>query len=99
MSKNKRLLRELRTLGVQQNNKPLLENDYLIEYGDNLNVIHTIIKAPKDSVYNHRFIRLDFHIPNDYPFSPPKVKFINYDSVRIHPNMYEDGNCCAENRV
>lgn len=93
---NKRLLHEIKRLFVEQNQKPLLENEYLVYFDEaNINRVQTIIKAPYDSVYRHKFIRLDFEIPEDYPFSPPKVYFVNYDSVRIHPNMYEDGKCCS----
>lgn len=94
---NKRLLKEVQRLMVQQNSKPnILENDYLIHFDDtNINTIYTIIKGPYDSVYRHKFIRLNFEIPSNYPHSPPKVTFVNYDGVRIHPNMYEDGKCCS----
>jgi len=93
---NKRLLKELSLLITQQQSKPLLENDYVVDYDENnLTTIYSIIKCPYDSVYRHKFIRLNFDIPDDYPHSPPKVTFVNYDSVRIHPNMYEDGKCCS----
>lgn len=93
---NKRLLKELRNLIVEQNKKSLLENDYLVAFNeDNLNKVYAIIKCPYDSVYRHKFVRLNFDIPEDYPHSPPKVTFVNYDGVRIHPNMYEDGKCCS----
>jgi ubiquitin-protein ligase len=94
---NKRLLKEINTLYSQQYNKPdILDNDYLVYLNEsNTNIVHAIIKAPHDSVYRHKFIRLDFEIPGDYPHSPPTVTFINKDYVRIHPNMYEDGKCCA----
>lgn len=93
---NKRLLKELRLLITQQNSRPLLENDYLVHFDEeNLTRIYTLIKCPYDSVYRHKFIRLNFDIPDDYPHSPPSVNFVNHDSVRIHPNMYESGKCCA----
>lgn len=93
---NKRLLKELRNLYISQSNKPLLENDYLIEWNENdTSVVHAIIKGPSDSVYKHKFVRLDFKIPDDYPHSPPEVSFVNWDGVRIHPNFYESGKCCA----
>ena len=93
---NKRLLKEVRQLIIEQNKKPLLENDYLVSFdGDNLNKVQAIIKCPYDSVYRHKFVRLNFDLPEDYPHSPPKVTFVNYDGVRIHPNMYEDGKCCS----
>lgn len=97
---NKRLLKEIHQLTIQQNSKPLIENDYIISVNEsNINKIHTIIKGPYDSVYRHKFIKLDFDIPKDYPHSPPKVTFIFYDIrhtfKRIHPNFYEDGRCCS----
>jgi ubiquitin-protein ligase len=96
MNINKRLLKEIKKLYNEQLQKPLLENDYLIYYNEqDMNKVHAIIKAPYDSVYRHKFIRLDFNIPENYPHSPPEVHFVNHDSVRIHPNMYEDGKCCA----
>lgn len=80
----------------QQNEKELLDNDYLIHVDDtNVNTVHAIIKAPEESVYRHKFLRLDIQIPDNYPHSPPAVTFVNHDHVRIHPNMYEDGKCCA----
>ena len=97
MQTNKRLLSEIKRIYAQQNAKEnLIENDYLIHIDDsNVSKVHTIIKCPKESVYRHKFIRLDFDIPDDYPHSPPKVTFVNFDGVRIHPNMYEDGKCCS----
>jgi ubiquitin-protein ligase len=96
MNINKRLLKEIRELYIQQNQKALLDNDYLIYYDDiNINKVYAIIRAPYDSVYRHKFIRLNITIPENYPYSPPDVTFINYNSVRIHPNMYENGKCCA----
>lgn len=96
MIMNKRLAKEILELQKKQNSVDFLENDYLIYVNDyDINTIHSIIKAPDDSVYKHKFIRLDLEIPENYPFSPPKVKFINHDNVRIHPTMYEDGQCCS----
>lgn len=93
---NKRLLKELRNLYIQQNQKEVLQNDYLVYFDEsNINKVSALIKAPYDSVYRHKFIRLDFKIPDNYPHSPPEVFFVNHDDVRIHPNMYENGKCCS----
>ena len=93
---NRRLVKEIRNLILQQSQKELLENDYLIDFDEtNISEVRAIIKAPQDSVYRHKFIRLNLKIPDDYPHSPPEVTFVNYDGVRIHPNMYEDGKCCS----
>ena len=96
MNSNKRLLKEIRELYICQNQKELLDNNYLIYYDEtNINKVYAIIKAPHDSIYRHKFIRLNITIPDNYPYSPPEVTFINYHNVRIHPNMYENGKCCA----
>lgn len=93
---NKRLFKELNQMFKQQDSKELHLNDYLVYVDDdNINKVYSIIKAPWDSVYRHKFIRLNFDIPRNYPHSPPIVTFINADNVRIHPNMYEDGKCCS----
>jgi len=96
MTTNKRLLHEVNRLMREQMSRPLLDNQYLVHLNEeDTSIVHSIIKAPYDSVYRHTFIRLDFKIGNDYPHSPPEVTFVNHDSVRIHPNMYEDGKCCS----
>ena len=96
MNVNRRFLKEIRNLYIEQSQRDLLQNDYLIHYDEqNINKVYAIIKAPHDSVYRHKFIRLDIKIPDNYPHSPPEVSFVNYDGVRIHPNMYENGKCCA----
>lgn len=93
---NKRLLKELQRLTTEQHNKPLLENDYLVTFDDSdLTKVYVIIKCPQDSLYKHKFIRLNFDIPHDYPHQPPKVSFVNYDGVRINPTLYEDSRVCA----
>lgn len=93
---NKRLTKEVTKLIREQSLKNIVDNDYLITFDEhNMNKIFAIIKGPYDSVYRHKFIRLVLDIPNDYPHSPPKVTFVNFDGVRIHPTMYQDGKCCS----
>jgi ubiquitin-protein ligase len=95
-SVNKRLLKELRLLTIQQRKKPLHENDYIISFDESdLTKVYAIIKCPYDSLYRHKFIRLNFDIPNNYPFSPPKVYFVNYDGSKVHPTLYSCGRVCC----
>lgn len=92
---NKRLHKELHLLMQQQNSKKLLNNDYIIFFDDsNVNHIHALIKGPSESVYQHKFIRLLFDIPENYPHSPPIVTFVKNDEKRIHPILYENGRVC-----
>jgi len=77
MNVNRRFQKEIRQLYIQQSQRNLLENDYLIYYDEtNTSKLHAIIRAPYDSVYRHKFIRLDLTIPDNYPHSPPDVHFI-----------------------
>lgn len=103
---NKRLTKELYVYFKNQSTKPLLDNDYIISYesgmtgmtsvsNNNNMIVKCLIKSPSESVYKHKFLRLNMEIPEDYPHSPPKVFLVNYDGIRIHPNMYENGKCCA----
>jgi ubiquitin-protein ligase len=78
-----------------QNSKNLLDNDFIISPDSNFDCVKVLIKCPSDSLYRHKFVRLDIDIPENYPHSPPNVYFINHDFARIHPNMYENGKCCA----
>jgi ubiquitin-protein ligase len=49
---NKRLYKELKDLIIQQESKPLLENDYLIYFeDDDMTKVYAIIKGNYDSVY------------------------------------------------
>lgn len=91
MNCNKRLLKEISGLLKQQH----FNSDYLVELDEqDISIVHAIIKAPHDSVYRHRFIRLLFKIPDNYPFEPPIVTFVNISNKRIHPILYECGRVC-----
>ena len=52
------------------------------------------VVGPEDSLYRHKFIKLKFDIPQEYPLKPPKVKFIQHTGDRIHPNLYVEGKVC-----
>lgn len=93
---NKRFYKELQNIIIQQNSKPLLENDYLIYFDESyMSCVYALIKGNYDSVYRHKFILLKIDIHKEYPFVPPTVTFINHDNARIHPTLYEDGRTCS----
>jgi ubiquitin-conjugating enzyme E2 Z len=93
---NKRFYKELQSIIIQQNSKPLLENDYLIYFDEgDMSCVYALIKGNYDSVYRHKFILLKIDISKEYPFVPPSVTFINHDNTRIHPTLYEDGRTCS----
>ncbi|CAL8074816.1 unnamed protein product [Calicophoron daubneyi] len=74
----KELAELLRSDEVAQNQLEIKPN------GDDLMHLHGSIKGPPDTPYNGAKFNLEIIIPANYPFVPPKVKFI----TRIwHPNI------------
>lgn len=69
--------------------------DYFVIFkDDNLFEFDAYIIAP-DTIYRYRLVKLHFEIPqDDYPFKPPRVKFIQHTGHRIHPNLYVEGKVC-----
>ncbi len=62
---------------------------------DSLLQIKALFFGPIDSVYEGGVFLFDIVPPNDYPHSPPKVKFTTpMPNERLHPNLYGCGKCC-----
>ena len=61
---------------------------------DNLLDFTAYIVGPEDSLYRHKFIKVHFQIPPNYPMVPPKVKHVQHSGGRIHPNLYVEGKIC-----
>jgi len=63
---------------------------------DNIKKISVLFFGPPDSAFYHGVFAFDITIPDDYPFSPPKVIFLTGGVVggRMHPNLYQDGKVC-----
>ena len=54
-----------------------------------------MIIGPSDTPYEHGFYLFEFHFTADYPYSPPKLKFLTQDGVtRFNPNLYRSGKVC-----
>ena len=54
-----------------------------------------LIIGPEDTPYAFCPLLFDIVLPDDYPFSPPKVTFVTSDGVtRFHPNLYIEGKVC-----
>lgn len=54
---------------------------------------HVILFGPKDSLYENYQFKLDLQLPNDYPFSPPRVKFM---TPIEHVNINRNGDICLD---
>jgi ubiquitin-conjugating enzyme E2 Z len=56
---------------------------------------YALIIGPKDTPYQYGFYLFEFTFPYNYPYSPPKVKFLTNDGVtRFNPNLYKNGRVC-----
>jgi ubiquitin-conjugating enzyme E2 Z len=94
MSYIRRIFQELEVWKTSRSTKDY-DDIYALDYDDDdLTTIHAVIKAPVDSLYKYKFIRLEMKFQSDYPFQPPTVKFIQYGGKRIHPNLYVEGKVC-----
>lgn len=71
------------------------ENIYIDFDEKNMYKITALIIGPTDTPYEGGFFFFTFTIPNNYPFSPPKVTFDTIDgTVRFNPNLYQRGKVC-----
>jgi ubiquitin-conjugating enzyme E2 Z len=56
---------------------------------------YALIVGPKDTPYENGFYLFEFTFPENYPFSPPELKFHTYDGfTRFNPNLYKCGKVC-----
>jgi ubiquitin-conjugating enzyme E2 Z len=89
----KRLLKDVRTII----RNPLTDQGiYYIH--DELDMLkgYAMIVGPEGTPYFGGYYFFSFKFPIDYPFSPPKVKYMtNNGETRFNPNLYIDGKVCV----
>ncbi|ESO10735.1 hypothetical protein HELRODRAFT_185270 [Helobdella robusta] len=60
---------------------------------NNARYFHVIVVGPKDSPYEGGVFKLELFLPEEYPMSAPKVRFM----TRIyHPNIDKLGRICLD---
>jgi ubiquitin-conjugating enzyme E2 Z len=72
-----------------------IEHIHYVHDEENIMKGYALIIGPKDTPYENGFYFFDFTYPDNYPFSPPVVKFMTYDGfTRFNPNLYVNGFVC-----
>lgn len=77
-------------------NNPL-ENDGIYVKFDESNIFHAqaLIIGIKETPYEGGFFVFDINFPENYPLSPPNLKFDTIDTtIRFNPNLYREGKVC-----
>jgi len=89
--------RSIRRIALDVNdvmNSPI-DNIYYVPDEDINNVGYAMIIGPSDTPYENGYYFFEFNYPDNYPFSPPSVKFKTYDGkTRFNPNLYINGYVC-----
>ena len=88
MSSNKRLVQELKEISTDP---PVGCSGGIID--DNLFHWTASITGPEGCPYEGGVFLLDVKFPHDYPFKPPKMKFV---TKIFHPNISHYGSICLD---
>jgi len=72
-----------------------MENIYYKHDEENVFKGYALIIGQKDTPYGYGYYFFEFDFPDNYPFSPPLVRYLTNDgSMRFNPNLYANGKVC-----
>ena len=71
-----------------------LKNIYVEFDESNMMKAKAIIIGPKNTCYQDSILLFEIEFTKDYPYSPPNLKYISRNNIRIHPNLYVNGKIC-----
>lgn len=75
---------------------PLTQNGiYYVHDDEDILKGYAMIIGPSDTPYFGGYYFFEFKFPSDYPFSPPRLKYMTNDGrTRFNPNLYKCGKVC-----
>lgn len=81
---------------VYNNIESLKNNNIYYKHSeDNVTKGYAMIVGPEDTPYAFGYYFFEFNFPDEYPYSPPIVKYLTNDgTMRFNPNLYLDGKVC-----
>ena len=62
-----------------------------LEKDDDMFLWNIMFEGPEDTLYEGGYFKAQLKFPQDYPMSPPKMKFI---TTMWHPNIHDNGEVC-----
>jgi ubiquitin-protein ligase len=72
-----------------------LENIYYKHDEENIMRGYALIIGQKNTPYGYGYYFFEFTFPDNYPFSPPLVRYLTNDgTMRFNPNLYTNGKVC-----
>lgn len=63
------------------------------EQVDQCNKLQATVLGPEDSPYSQGLFQLEILVPDNYPFSPPSIRFV---TKVYHPNIDDKGRICLD---
>jgi ubiquitin-protein ligase len=64
-----------------------------VPHEDNLRYFDVEIHGPSSSPYEGGIFKLELFLPDDYPMTPPKIRFL---TKIFHPNVDKLGRICLD---
>lgn len=96
MLNKKAINRIKRDVGMLQQVPLINENIFIIPDDEDLTLVRCLIIGPNDTPYENGLYFYEVRFPDNYPYSPPKVKYLTNDgNTRMHPNFYSCGKVCV----
>ncbi len=88
----KRLLKDIKDIYKS----PLHDQGIYYTHDDkNMKKGYAVIFGPSDTLYQYGSYFFELTYPNNYPFEPPKLKYMTNDGkTRFNPNLYRNGKVC-----
>ena len=91
--KTKRINKEIQN--YEKEKVKLNDSGIYIHYdADKLTQLNALIFGSTDTPYHNVPFIFNIIFTDNYPFEPPKFKYVSYSKHRIHPNLYVDGKVC-----